>query len=135
VRAKDGIKRDGLLNLVALRTLAGSSEEETLELRRYILGLSLAAITAPSGSFLREGCLLVTAKDRKASMQTVMRNGVREDAEITASSALEYAVATAAAFGVGENWNAKFSSDRVKKSADESDKKKAAKRAKKAPKA
>ncbi len=129
--AKERITREGLLNLVALRALAGDTEEQSLQLRRYILGLALVAITAPSSSFLREGCLLVTASGTKATIKIVRRNGVRENAGITAETALQFAEQTAKKFGVGQNWKARFSGEKVRQSAEESNKKRIAKNAKK----
>jgi CRISPR-associated protein Csb1 len=58
VLAKGAIERDVTVNLVALRGLRGKDTDETKQLRRYLLGLSLIAATADIDLFLREGCLL-----------------------------------------------------------------------------
>jgi CRISPR-associated protein Csb1 len=58
VLAKGSIERDVTVNLVALRGLRGEDVNETKQLRRYLLGLSLLAATADIDLFLREGCLL-----------------------------------------------------------------------------
>jgi CRISPR-associated protein Csb1 len=58
VLARGPIERDVTVNLVALRGLRGKDSNETKELRRYLLGLSLLAATADIDLFLREGCLL-----------------------------------------------------------------------------
>lgn len=60
VIAKGGIRRDVTLSLAALRLLsAGDDDEQTLALRRYVLGLALVALTAPPQTYLRQGCNLV----------------------------------------------------------------------------
>ena len=56
VIAKGGIRRDATFSLAALRLLAaGDDAKQTLALRRYILGLSLVALTAPATTYLRPG--------------------------------------------------------------------------------
>ncbi len=58
-----GIERDITVNLVALRAIRGGSEEETINIRRYILSLALLAATAEIDFYLREGCLLRISDD------------------------------------------------------------------------
>lgn len=94
------IRREAIVNLTALRALAGSTEEETLILRRYILGLSLVSITAPMEPNLREGCELVPVPDKGAVWKLVKHDGTRSDCTITHDEALAFAAATAAAFKV-----------------------------------
>ncbi len=52
------IERDITVNLIALRALRGESAEETENIRRYLLALTLIAATADIELFLREGCNL-----------------------------------------------------------------------------
>lgn len=52
------IEREVTVNLVALRGLRGKDVEETKQIRKYLLGLSLLAATAEIDLFLREGCHL-----------------------------------------------------------------------------
>ena len=49
------IRRDMTINLVALQRLRG---EDGPVLRGYVLGLTLAAVSAPLDGFLRQGCLV-----------------------------------------------------------------------------
>lgn len=57
------IIRDTTINLVALRTLRGGNDEQTNDIRRYILSLALIAATAETTLYLREGCHLRLDKD------------------------------------------------------------------------
>ena len=126
--ARHGVRREAVLNLVALRALAGTGSEATQNLQRYILGLALVALTAPVELFLREGCLLVPTAE-PAEQRLVSRTGERTAFSATAADALEYAQAAVAAFGKGDDWEAAFEPASVKATAD---KKKAAKAGKKA---
>lgn len=95
------IRRDASLNLTALRALAGSpGDDNTLKLRRYVLGLALVSFTAPPDPFLREGCQLVPAHDRAPKWKLVRYNGTREDLEVTHNDAIRFATAAADEFGV-----------------------------------
>ena len=58
VLVKGGIERDITINLVALRGLSAPSDNETLQLRSYLLSLALLAATTDIDLFLREGCNL-----------------------------------------------------------------------------
>jgi CRISPR-associated protein Csb1 len=119
VVARGGIRRESVLNLVALRALATKSPEATRALQRYILGLALVALTAPLELFLREGCLLVPSVGEAAIRELVSRNGQRVTFAVSADSALEFAKSAAAAFAVGPAWvEAVFDSGLVKKAAD-----------------
>jgi CRISPR-associated protein Csb1 len=95
----DRIEQDITVNLVALRRVKGGSEDETRNLRRYLLGLSLVTATVPLDGFLRQGCLLVPAGS--ASWKLVARTGERNDIALTHDAAKTYATITANAFGVG----------------------------------
>ena len=84
VVVEGGVRRDATLGLAALRQLhAGKNSEKTLILRRYILGLSLVAITAPVESYLRQGCMLVINPDRPREFVEVHPDGRRLPCEIT----------------------------------------------------
>lgn len=58
VRVNGRIERDVTINLVALRSIRGPSDDETKQLRRYLLALSLLAANHEFEFFLREGCIL-----------------------------------------------------------------------------
>lgn len=97
---RNGIEQDITINLIALRRLQAETSEDTVKLRRYLLGLSLVAATAPLDGFLRQGCLLVPATT--ASWQVITRDGQRSEAStLTHDLAKGYATAKATAFGVG----------------------------------
>jgi CRISPR-associated protein Csb1 len=102
------VRRDAALNLSALRALGANSPEESLKLRRYILGLALVAFTAPQETFLREGCQLVGDKDRAAEWKAVKHDGNYEELAINHSDALAFAQAAARSFQVGESKKATF---------------------------
>ena len=105
VIAKGDIERQVTVNLVALRRLEGKDGEA---LRRYVLGLSLVAATAPLDPFLRQGCLLVPDPDKKAEWSLVERSGKRTAAPLNAQTALNYAKTAAEAFGVGPSRQLSF---------------------------
>ncbi|MEW5981352.1 MAG: type I-U CRISPR-associated RAMP protein Csb1/Cas7u [Acidobacteriota bacterium] len=121
------IRREGIINLAALRALGGSSDEETLQIRRYVLGLALVSLTAPLGPSLREGCELVPDPDRKSTWRCVKHDGTRSDEGITHNEALDFATAAATTFQVTtEPIRATFSSDLANRvlSLSEADRKK-----------
>ena len=122
VVARQGIRREAILNLVALRALGGEDADSTRKLQRYILGLALVALTAPAELYLREGCLLVM--NEGAEQSVVERSGQRKPFTVGEAEALEYARETATAFGKGPDWDAVFEPESVKAATD---KKKAAK--------
>jgi len=123
VMARGGIRREAVLNLVALRALSGADAGGTRKLQRYILGLALVALLAQSERFLREGCLLVPAGENGSETKLVERTGKRTAVDLTEGGVLELAKAAAADFGVGDAWTANFSNDAVKKAATEKTKK------------
>lgn len=98
--ARGPIHRDITVNLIALRRLEGDDGQA---LRRYILGLSLVAATAPMDGFLRAGCLLVPDPDQEAQWRLVSRNGKRTPILLDENVVLRYAQSAAEAFGVGED--------------------------------
>lgn len=109
VIAQGGIRRDVTFSLAALRLLAaGDDAEKTLALRRYILGLSLVALTAYPQTYLRQGCNLVPNADQPKSTKLVKADGVIDAIEIRREEALAYAKATAKAFVVGDGQKAQF---------------------------
>jgi CRISPR-associated protein Csb1 len=113
VIARKGIVRQSVLNLVALRAISAASPEETRKLQRYVLGLSLVALTAPWKSFLREGCLLVAAKGGKLKQEIVSRDGSREALDLQMSDVFPFAKSAANEFGVGPDWEATFEANAV----------------------
>jgi CRISPR-associated protein Csb1 len=101
--ARGEIRRDVTINLVALRRLGG---ERADDLRRYILGLSLVAATAPQDGFLRAGCHLVPAGP--ISVERVDRDGMRTALTLDHATARAFAEQAAAAFGVAERRRVEF---------------------------
>jgi len=116
VIAKGGIRRDVTFSLAALRLLfAGDDAKQTLSLRRYVLGLSLVALTAPPQTYLRQGCNLVPDIDSPSKATLVNADGSREDFKLTHVQAIAFAKLVAKEFGVGEAQSVKFDSDLAKK--------------------
>jgi CRISPR-associated protein Csb1 len=116
VLAAGDIRRDASLHLAALRLLAaGEDEAQTLVLRRYILGLAIAAFTYSPSGYLRQGCNLVLDPDRPREFVLVFSEGRRESATLTHEQALAYAKGTAEAFGIGPDREVMFDKDSAKK--------------------
>jgi CRISPR-associated protein Csb1 len=139
VIATGGTRREATLSLAALRLLAAREESGALaevrteKLRRYILGLALTALTAPQSAYLRQGCNLVPDVDKPREFKLVHADGVRDDVTLTHAEALQYAKATAEAFGVGPDLNVSFvktlaEADVRGEAADESKPKRASKK-------
>ena len=82
------IRRDTTVNLIALRRLCG---DDGTALRRYVLGLSLVAATAPLDGFLRQGCLITLDLDAPGAWVSVGRDGVREAVALDEDGALSMA--------------------------------------------
>jgi CRISPR-associated protein Csb1 len=101
----DRIEQDITINLVALRRIQAGNEGETKKLRRYLLGLSLVATTAPLDGFLRQGCLLTPDPKEAAKWQIINRSGKRDDIEASDMHELakKYAKTVADAFVVGDS--------------------------------
>jgi CRISPR-associated protein Csb1 len=98
------IRRDATLSLAALRRLTAPHPPTRAALQRYILGLSLVALTAPQDSDLRQGCNLVPADEGKSRpFEIVSTDGKREACPLTPVDAKKFAEAAAKAFGVGDN--------------------------------
>jgi CRISPR-associated protein Csb1 len=126
VIARGGIRRDITFSLAALRLLsAGDNNEQTLALRRYILGLSLVALTAPLSTYLRQGCNLVPHQGRegqdreeqvrKRVSDLVMADGKRQPFSLSHEQAIVFARAAAKHFGVGESLKVTFDPEMAKK--------------------
>ncbi len=111
VRVRGEIRRDAVLNLATLRAVAGPDEKKTEALRRYILGLSLVAITAPQEPNLREGCELVPDAGKEAQCALVKHDGTRANNPISHEEALAFATTAAKAFGVKESESGSFNAD------------------------
>jgi CRISPR-associated protein Csb1 len=95
------IRRDAIVNLSAVRTLADSAQaDRTLMLRRYVLGLALVSFTAPAEPFLREGCHVVPKTGRTPEWELVKNDGTRNTLTITHNQAVTFATAAAGDFGV-----------------------------------
>lgn len=116
VIAKGGIRRDATLALTALNLIsAGSDEDATLKLRRYILGLALVAFTRLPAGYLRQGTILVSDPDKPRKTDEVYATGERKPCTVMHEAALEYAKEAAKAFGVGANREVPFDTERAKK--------------------
>ena len=103
------IRREVSLNLVALRSLgtkpktdenSEQTTERTMQLRRYVLGLALVALTHRDDQMfnLREGCLLRIAKS--SSWRAVPFEGEGKEIAISPKDALEFANSAAEGFDV-----------------------------------
>lgn len=124
VIATGGIRRDAVLHLAALRLLKANSEEQTKNMRRYILGLTLTAFTTPTIGYLRQGCNLVPDIDKPKEFKLVYNDGQREDARITHNDALAYAKITAELFGIAADREVDFDKEAAKKDITDAIKKK-----------
>lgn len=117
VIARGPITRTVTVNLVALRRLSGGDDPDLL--RRYVLGLALAAATADQDGFLRSGCMLVPDIDHPAGWELVARNGRRSAFDLDHETALDYAEAVAAEMGVAAlrevAFDKKLAKDDIKK--------------------
>lgn len=119
------IVREATLNLATIRDLRagdGQDKEKNRRLQRYILGLSLVAITHLDAVTLslRQGCQLVKAdpddegiddkeKERRQPRRYVVQpNGKNEVFNVNDSDALRYAQNVAADFIVGEDRTCTF---------------------------
>lgn len=102
------IRRDVTVNLLALRRLQGDDGGDGRVLRRYVLGLALAAATAPVDGFLRQGCLITPDPDAPAAWDAVERNGARARLELDEMTALPLAQEWAAEFGVAADRTVSF---------------------------
>jgi CRISPR-associated protein Csb1 len=116
VIARSGVRRDVTFSLAALRLLsAGDDAVQTLALRRYVLGLSLVALTAPSQTYLRQGCNLVPDADHPRTVTLVHADGKRDAITLKHDEAVAFAKLTAEAFRVGDPLTAKFEPELARK--------------------
>lgn len=120
VIVRGAIEREVTVNLIALRRLRGG---EAGHLRRYILGLSLIAATAPLDGFLRQGCLLVPDRSHASAWTLVDRTGARTPVLLEEGPVLTYAQRAARDFGVGENQTVVFDKGLAKADVKKADKK------------
>jgi hypothetical protein len=118
VITQGGIRREAVLNLVALRALIGPDGDASRKLQRYVLGLALVALLARAEKFLRQGCLLVSRDGIQAEAKVVDRTGSRNPLDLAEESAFAFARQAANDFGVGEAWTATFDKDAVKKASE-----------------
>jgi CRISPR-associated protein Csb1 len=131
--AEGDIRREASLNLATIRDLRAGDDDTTRALQRYILGLSLVAVTHLDGKSmnLRQGCQLVG--NGPAHRKLVMADGSEQAFDLTAADAVTFAKAAAAAFGVGEDRTASFdkkaAANSLKKTSEEAKKARAAKAA------
>jgi CRISPR-associated protein Csb1 len=104
--ANGSIRRDATVSLAALRRLAVLEADgtrsigRTTALRRYILGLSLVALTAPHDTFLRQGCNLVPDIDKPRESKLVHQDGTRLDFVLSHENAIKYATEAKKEFGI-----------------------------------
>jgi CRISPR-associated protein Csb1 len=105
IEALGGICRDASLNLCTLRDIQSTSAENTRKLQRYVLGLSLVAITYFDGKALnlRQGCQLVSVPDKPMERMAINADGTAAAFAIDATLALQYAHDAAVAFGIGKD--------------------------------
>lgn len=114
VIATGGIRRDATLSIAALHLLKTTDVKGTLALRRYVLGLSLVALTMNTSAYLRQGCNLVLDPDRPREFHEVYRDGRREPATLSHDDAIEFAIASSKAFSVGEDCTVNFDKKKAK---------------------
>jgi CRISPR-associated protein Csb1 len=100
VIAEGSIRRDAILQLVALRRLRTGDPSRTRTLQRYVLGLGLTAFTHPPSGFLRQGCNLVMDPEKSPEFSVVWPDGRRAAADVTHERALAFARVAAAEFGI-----------------------------------
>lgn len=111
VTVHSGICREASINLCTLRDISTSDGAQKKKLQRYILGLSLVALTYFDGKTLnlRQGCQLVGDKEKPATRVLVFADGTDKRFEITRDDAITYAQAAAKEFGViSERREARF---------------------------
>lgn len=86
VLVRGAIERHVTINLVALRGVVGSNEDETAALRKYLLALSLLTATTDIDMFLREGCNLRIA-DAEDEWRIVPRRGDKTPVDLSSKDA------------------------------------------------
>lgn len=83
---RGAIERHVTINLVALRGVVGGNDEETINLRKYLLALSVMTATTDIDLFLREGCNLRIA-DEKDDWKIVPRRGEKDPIDLSGEQA------------------------------------------------
>lgn len=126
--ARGAIERDITVNLVALRRLDGG--ENPAALRRYVLGLTLVAASAPLDGFLRQGCLLTLDPDSPTCWETIGRDGKRHQIELDDVVAVKYAEEAITKFKIDGSEIFHFKKELAKADLSEGDKKKGGKKTK-----
>jgi CRISPR-associated protein Csb1 len=110
VIVRGSIEREVTINLVALRGLCGKNKngkDETEDIRKYLLGLTLVAATKEIDLFLREGCHLRYGSEQD-QWHKIPRRG--EPTKITLQDLVrEYATGAAGHFR--NKWGERWSSD------------------------
>lgn len=122
VVAKGPIVREVTVNLVALRRLDG--RKDGVNLRRYVLGLSLVAATESGDGFLRQGCLVTPDPSAPGYWEVVARDGERTQVDLAKERARQYAVRVAESFGVGKDRVVRFDKSLARADVVEGDKRK-----------
>jgi CRISPR-associated protein Csb1 len=119
------IRRDVTVGLAALRRLAvleadgALSADRTKALRRYILGLSLVALTAPQECYLRQGCNLVPDIDKPRDFKVVNSDGTRDDFTLSHGAAVEFARSAMKKFGIDAGREHPFDASIAEKAAED----------------
>ncbi|MGB7159208.1 MAG: type I-U CRISPR-associated RAMP protein Csb1/Cas7u [Tepidisphaeraceae bacterium] len=101
VRARGPIVRSGYVNLVTLQSLENGAEPS--DLQRYILGLTLVALTAHESAVfsLRQGCQLVANPEETTTLKAILATGKPDDRfKFIAADALTFATEAAEKFGI-----------------------------------
>ncbi|MGE0129721.1 MAG: type I-U CRISPR-associated RAMP protein Csb1/Cas7u [Blastocatellales bacterium] len=124
VRVYGQIVRRTQINLVRLRALGvikdgKIDEDETLKLRRYLLGLALVAARAQTSYDLREGCLL---RCQSEQAQLVYTNRASQPFAFDVRAAFGYAKKAAETFGVGDSQEVGFDAKAAKQGVEEAKK-------------
>jgi CRISPR-associated protein Csb1 len=124
VIATGGVRRDATLSLAALQRIrAGEETDKTLKLRRYVLGLSLVALTAEPDPYLRQGCNLVLHPEKPTECSEVYRSGERKPFELSHDQAIKFANLAAEAFGVDSGMTVAFDKKKAQEDVNKKDKK------------
>ncbi len=113
--AENGIRRDAVLALAALKLLKAGNEDDTLKLQRYILGLALTAFTKLPLGYYRQGTILVLDPQKEQEFFQVNLQGKKEPCTLTHNDALEFARQAAKNFGVEKNREVYFDKTLAKK--------------------
>jgi CRISPR-associated protein Csb1 len=94
--------------LYALLPDGSADDEGTQRLRRYILGLSLYALTVPLDLNLRQGCNLFPVPEAPAVYTTIDEEGVESVISLTHAEVTAFAESAAKEFGIGKNASFEF---------------------------